>query len=116
MWVTFNGPCVDALHACGSQPTATNARIVAWLAITFCFVVHGIFPRFGVKLQDTLGVFKLGILLLVSASGFFSMFGMPGFSVDEKYDQPHNFKWETFWEGSNMNASAFTNGIYIVIW
>lgn len=105
-----------ALHAFGSQPTATNTRIVAWLALTLCFAIHGIFPRFGVKLQDILGVFKLGILLLISASGFFSMFGMPGFSVGEKHDQPHNFKWETFWEGSNTNASAFTNGIYIVIW
>lgn len=112
----FNSPFVDTIHAFGCQPTATNARVVALLALTLCFVIHGIFPRFGVKLQDTLGIFKLVILLLVSTSGFFTMLGVPGFSVGEEYDQPHNFKWAAFWEGSNMNASAFSNGIYIVIW
>ncbi|KAL4062806.1 amino acid permease-domain-containing protein [Scleroderma yunnanense] len=105
-----------ALHAIGFPLTATNARVVAWLVISLCFIIHGIFPRFGVKLQNTLGVFKLGILLLISVSGFFCMFGIPGFLVDKQYDQPHNFKWATFWEGSNVNASAFVNGIYIVIW
>ncbi|KAI6107660.1 APC amino acid permease [Pisolithus croceorrhizus] len=105
-----------ALHALGYEETAANVRIVACLCITLCLVVHGVFPTVGIKLQDTLGVFKLLVLLLISASGLFSLVGVPGFSVGEAYSQPHNFRWSTFWEGSNMSANAFTNGVYLVIW
>ncbi|KAI5995149.1 APC amino acid permease [Pisolithus albus] len=105
-----------ALHALGYEQTAANVRIVACLCIVACLVVHGVFPTVGVTLQDTLGMFKLVVLLLISASGLFSLVGIPGFAVGETYSQPHNFEWTTFWEGSNMNANAFTNGVYLVIW
>ncbi|KAG6335343.1 hypothetical protein ID866_3754 [Astraeus odoratus] len=105
-----------SLHAVGSELTAANVRVVAGLCIIVCLVVHGIFPTFGIKLQDMLGAFKLAILLLISVCGLFSLIGMPGFSVGEQYDQPHNFTWTAFWEGSNTSTSAFVNGIYVVIW
>lgn len=111
--VAFGG---YVLHALGCEQTAVHVRTVACLCIILCLFVHGVFPTIGIKLQDTLGVFKLAVLLLISVSGLFSLVGMPGFSVGEVYDQPHNFGWTTFWEGSSMSANAFTNGVYLVIW
>ncbi|KAG6329931.1 hypothetical protein ID866_9160, partial [Astraeus odoratus] len=105
-----------SLHAVGSELTAANVRVVGGLCIIVCFIVHGVFPTFGIRLQDLLGVFKLAILLLISVCGLFSLIGMPGFSVGEQYDQHCNFTWATFWEGSNTNTDAFVNGIYLVIW
>lgn len=104
-----------ALHTLGYEQTSSNVRIVACLCIVMCLFVHGVFPTIGIKLQDTLGMFKLVVLLLISVSGLFSLVGIPGFTVGEVYNQPHNFEWTTFWEGSNMNANAFTNGVYLVI-
>jgi len=55
-------------------------------------------------------------LVLISGSGFLSLAGVPGFAVGKQYDQPNNYTWPTFWEGSNSGANAFAIGIYNVIW
>ena len=106
----------DALHALAYERTPTNVRIAIFLCMSFCVVVHGVFLNFGVRLQNALGVFKLVVLLLIAGSGFLSLIGVPGFAVGEEYDQPNNFTWQTFWEGSNFGANAFVTGMYNVIW
>ncbi|KAF8838468.1 amino acid transporter [Paxillus ammoniavirescens] len=105
-----------ALHALAYEPTPTNVRFVAFLCSTFCLVVHGVFLTFGLRLQNTLGAFKLLVLVLMAGSGVLSLAGVPGFSVREEYDQPNNFTRITFWEGSNFGANAFVTGMYNVIW
>ncbi|KIJ15325.1 hypothetical protein PAXINDRAFT_99546 [Paxillus involutus ATCC 200175] len=98
------------------ESTPTRVRVVAFLCSTFCLVVHGVFLNFGLRLQNTLGAFKLLALVLVAGSGVLSLAGVPGFSVGDEYDQPNNFAWSTFWEGSNFGANAFVTGMYNVIW
>jgi hypothetical protein len=109
-------PILDALHALAYESTATNVRIMAFLCATSCLVVHGVFLNFGLRLQNALGAFKLLALILMAGSGVLSLAGVPGFSVQEEYDQPNNFTWSTFWEGSNFGANAFVTGMYNVIW
>ncbi|KAF8438852.1 APC amino acid permease [Boletus edulis BED1] len=104
------------LHALAYERTPTNIRIVAFLCSTFCLIVHGAFLKFGLKLQNALGAFKLVVLVLIIGSGFLSLIGVPGFAVGEDYDQPNNYTWQTFWEGSNFGANAFAIGMYNVIW
>ena len=106
----------DTLHALAYERTPTNVRIVAFLCSTFCLVVHGAFLKFGVRLQDALGIFKLVLLVLVAGSGFLCLIGAPGFAVGAEYDQPNNYTWGTFWEGSNFGANSFVIGMYNVIW
>jgi hypothetical protein len=106
----------DALNALAYQPTPTNIRVAAFLCSTFCLVVHGSFLNFGLRLQNTLGAFTLLVLVLMACSGLLSLAGAPGFSVGDEYDQPNNFTWITFWEGSNFGANAFITGMYNVIW
>jgi hypothetical protein len=109
-------PIRDALHALAYESTPTRVRVVAFLCSTFCLVVHGVFLNFGLRLQNTLGAFKLLALVLVAGSGVLSLAGVPGFSVGDEYDQPNNFAWSTFWEGSKFGANAFVTGMYNVIW
>jgi hypothetical protein len=106
----------DTLHALAYEPTATNVRVVAFLCSTFSLIVHGVFLNFGLRLQNALGAFKLLVLVLIAGSGLLSLVGVPGFTVGEQYDQPNNFTWITFWEGSNLGANAFVTGMYNVIW
>lgn len=106
----------DALHALGHERTPTNVRIVAFLCATFCLIVHGAFLNFGVRLQNALGAFKLVVLILMGGSGLLSLMGVPGFAVGEEYNQPNNYTWQTFWEGSSLGANAFVIGMYNVIW
>jgi len=106
----------DVIHSLSLSPTRYNTRFVAFLCLTFCLVIHGTFLKWGVRLQNTLGLFKLVILSAIAASGIFCLIGVPGFAVRDGYEVPKNFGWDNFWEGSGKGANAFVTGLYNVIW
>ncbi|KAJ7362272.1 APC amino acid permease [Mycena albidolilacea] len=105
------------LNALAIQPTRFASRLVAILVLTFCLSVHGTFLKFGVRLQNTLGAFKLLILFAISLLGILSLLGVPGLAVRAPYETPHNFEsWAAFWEGSGTGANGFVTALYSVIW
>ncbi|KAJ8586140.1 amino acid transporter [Rhizopogon salebrosus TDB-379] len=106
----------NTLHAFAIRPTTINVRAVGVLCTAFCLIMHGVFLKYGLKLQNALGFFKLFVLLFIAVSGLFSFTGVPGFIVRAGYDTPHNYTWPSFWEGSNIGLNAFVTGMYNVIW
>ncbi|KAF8881208.1 hypothetical protein BD779DRAFT_1546812 [Infundibulicybe gibba] len=88
----------------------------AFLCLTFCLLAHGTTVKWGLRLQNALGMFKIIILLMIAACGILCLAGAPGFSVREEYDPPKNFEWRYFWEGSGTGTNAFVTGLYNVIW
>lgn len=72
--------------------------------------------KWGLRLQNFLGFFKLFILLAIALSGILCLLDVPGFTVRDGYDIPNNFEWHRFWEGSSRDANAFVSGLYNVIW
>ncbi|GLB38975.1 putative amino acid permease [Lyophyllum shimeji] len=106
------------LHSLSITPSRFNTRGVAFLCLTFCFLVHGITPTLGIRLQNTLGLIKLLILCAIAASGLFCLAGVPGFSVrGTLYETPNNFEWRKFWEGSSRTSpNAFVTGLFNVLW
>ena len=106
----------DVIHSFGLQPTRWNTRLVAWLCLTFCLFIHGVLLKWGIRLQNGLGMFKLVILSAIAIAGILCLFRFPGFAVREGYEVPRNFEWDKFWEGSGKGANAFVAGLYNVIW
>ncbi|KAJ7115061.1 APC amino acid permease [Mycena crocata] len=104
------------LHALAIEPTRFSSRLVAILVLTFCLLVHGTLLRFGVRLQNALGAFKLLILAAISLLGILSLLDVPGFTVRDPYEVPHNFTWAGLWEGSGTGANGFVTALYSVIW
>lgn len=104
------------LHAISVTPTRFNTRLVAFLCLTFVCLMHGTLLRWGIRLQNTLGLLKLVTLSLIAVSGLCCLVGVPGFQVLEGYETPHNFDWSNLWEGSGTGANAFVTGLYNVIW
>lgn len=107
---------LDVLHAMSVVPSRFNTRLVAFLCLTFLCLMHGTLLRWGIRLQNTLGLLKLVTLSLIAMSGMLCLAGVPRFQVREGYDVPHNFEWNNFWEGSGTGANAFVTGLYNVIW
>ncbi|KIY53750.1 APC amino acid permease [Fistulina hepatica ATCC 64428] len=102
-------------HALALEPTRWTVRTAAFLVLTFCFLIHGTCMRWGVRLQNALGMFKLIILTLIVFSGMLALTG--GYVVIvNRYERPDNFRWATFWEGSGTSANAYITGLYNVIW
>jgi amino acid transporter len=60
------------LHASNLEVTRWNQRGVGLACITTAFLIHGFSIRWGLRLQNFLGIIKLLILLLIIVSGFVS--------------------------------------------
>jgi len=84
--------------------------------LSFICLVHGTLLKWGVRLQNALGLFKLIVLGLISVSGLLCLAGFKGVQVREGYEKPDNFSWEKLWKGSGTGANAFVSGLYNVIW
>ncbi|KAF5354083.1 hypothetical protein D9756_007331 [Leucocoprinus leucothites] len=104
------------LHAAGLPPTWLNTRLVAFCCLSFLCFIHGTTWKWGLRIQNTLGMFKLVVLTLVVGSGLLSLLGIPGFQLRDGYEKPNNYQWDKLWEGSGTGANAFVAGLYAVIW
>ena len=58
------------LHAAQVEVTRWNQRGVGLACITAAFLIHGLALKWGLRLQNFLGIIKLLILLLIVFSGF----------------------------------------------
>jgi len=70
----------------------------------------------GLRLQNTLGFFKLFILTSIVIIGMAHLAGVPGFELKGDVEVPDNLRWSKLWEGSGNGATAFVTGLYSVIW
>ena len=97
-------------------PTAYNTRFVAFLCLTFTLLIHGTLLKWGIRLQNALGLFKLVTLSAIAVSGILCILGAPGFALQEGYEKPRNFEWDRLWEGSGTGVNGFITALYSVIW
>ena len=109
-------PLQDLLHALDLEATTFNVRGMAFGCVTVSFIVHSCFMTTGLRLQNTLGFFKLLILISVVIVGMAHLAGIPGFKLREDVEVPDNLQWSKLWEGSGNGATAFVTGLYNVIW
>lgn len=93
--------------------TLTNTRSIGVLALTAAFLTHAMNLKLGLRIQNALGFFMLGVLGFIALAGIFNLLGVPGF---EKGDGGKNLKWDNLWTGSRIEANGFVIGLYNVIW
>ncbi|KAJ6612522.1 APC amino acid permease [Mycena sp. CBHHK59/15] len=104
------------IHALALAPTAFNTRLTALLCLTFSLAMIGVFSKWGIRLLNTLGTFKFFILCAISLLGLLSLAGVPGLSVKDGYEAPHNFQWDALWQGSEKDPNSLVTALYNVIW
>lgn len=73
------------LHAADVEVNRWNQRGVGLACVTAAFLIHGLALKWGLRLQNFLGIIKLLILLLIVVSGFVALGG------HLKIEKPHNF-------------------------
>ncbi|TDL24519.1 amino acid transporter [Rickenella mellea] len=103
------------LNAFSIPPTRLNTRFVAVLSLTFAGILHGTSVRWGLRAQNALGFFKLGVLLSIACAGALAIAGAPGFRVDPSHAS-HNFDKGEVWKDTRLQANALINALYAVIW
>ncbi|KAI8290864.1 High-affinity methionine permease [Colletotrichum sp. SAR 10_98] len=74
------------LFASGSEaPDGWIARGIGIAGVTFAVGIHAVAPKWGVRLFNVLGIFKVGVLLFIVFSGFAALAGR------RRVPDPHNF-------------------------
>ncbi|KAA8910684.1 high-affinity methionine permease [Sphaerosporella brunnea] len=83
------------LFASGSEaPDGWKARGIAIACITFACLLHSTLPRWGMRLFNILGVFKVGILAFIVFSGFAALGGH--LKIPKPDTLQHAFRWYIF--------------------
>ncbi|KAH7591655.1 Amino acid permease [Nakaseomyces glabratus] len=111
-WAAGNSvnTAVMFLTAANTEVTKWNQRGIGVAVVFFCFAVNSINVRAGLYIQNVLGVFKLGIVIFISITGWVALAG----GLKHGY-QSHNF--HNAFEGTNKaTAYGVVNALYNVIW
>ncbi|CAN3363747.1 high-affinity methionine permease [Diutina catenulata] len=112
-WAAGNSIVVGEylLNAAGVEITQWNSRGIGLGVITFAFLVNGINAKAGLMLANVLGVFKVGVILFISVTGWVALGG--GIKT-EGFEPTHNFT--NAFEGTNPTGFGIVNALYNVIW
>lgn len=97
------------LHAANVEVNRWNQRGVGLACITTAFLIHGLALKWGIRLQNFLGVVKIIIILIIVVAGWVALAGHV--KLDEK---PHNFN--NAFEGTTGSAYGVVTALYNVIW
>lgn len=103
------------LFASGSAaPDGWAARGIAVACVTFAVALHAVAPKWGIRLFNVLGVFKVVVLLLIVFSGFAALAGR------RLVPDPHNFD-DSFAVGSGEGYGgggvyAYSNALLNIIY
>lgn len=96
------------LLAANVEVNRWNQRGIGLACVTAAFLIHGLALKWGLRLQNLLGVIKLLILLLIVICGFVALGG------HLKIEKPHNFT--NAFEGTTGSAYGIVTALYNVIW
>jgi amino acid transporter len=96
------------LNAAEVEVDRWNQRGIGLACITTAFLIHGCALKWGLRLQNLLGIIKLAIVLLIVVSGWAALGGAL------KVPKPHNF--DNAFEGTTGSAYGVVTALYNVIW
>lgn len=97
------------LNAANVEVTRWNQRGIGLACITSAFLIHGFAVKWGLRLQNFLGIVKLLIIALIIVAGWAALGG--AVKLDEK---PDNFS--NAFEGTTGSAYGVVTALYNVIW
>lgn len=78
----------------------------------FAFISHSSFLKWGLRIQNALGILGIFSLLVLTFSGLLAWLGILKLRGDRVL--PSNFDHP--WAGSRYEANAFVTGMYSVLW
>lgn len=96
------------LNAAGKEVDRWNQRGIGLACLSAAFLVHSIALKWGIRLQNLLGIIKLIIILFIVVAGWVALAG------HTKAETPHNFR--NAFEGTKGSGYSIVMALYNVIW
>lgn len=96
------------LNAAQVEVTRWNQRGIGLACVSAAFLIHATALKWGLRLQNFLGVIKLIIIMIIIVTGWVALAG------HVKTGRVHNFK--NGFEGTQGTAYGIVTALYNVIW
>ncbi|OOQ89123.1 High-affinity methionine permease [Penicillium brasilianum] len=96
------------LNAAEIEVDRWNQRGIGLACLSAAFLVHSIALKWGIRLQNLLGIIKLIIILFIVVTGWVALAG------HTKAETPHNFR--NAFEGTKGSGYSIVMALYNVIW
>ncbi|KAL5333549.1 amino acid/polyamine transporter I [Aspergillus crustosus] len=97
------------LNAAEVEVDRWNQRGIGLACITVAFLIHGFALKWGLRLQNFLGIIKLIVVVFIIVSGWVALGG------HLRIEKPHNFT-NAFEGTSDVTGYGVVNALYNVIW
>ncbi|PFH62036.1 hypothetical protein XA68_15359 [Ophiocordyceps unilateralis] len=94
------------LHAARVETGRWNQRAIALGCLTAAFLIHGLALKWGIRVQNALGILKIGVILIIIIAPLFNL---------AKVRENTNFRGHIF-EGTTVSAYGIVTALYNVIW
>ncbi|VVT50631.1 uncharacterized protein SAPINGB_P002828 [Magnusiomyces paraingens] len=96
------------LTAAGQEVTRWNQRGIGLACISFCLIVHSLNVRLGLWIQNSLGIFKLAVVIVIMISGWVGLAG--------KLKSPKTDNFDNAFSGHTPTGYGVVMALYNVIW
>lgn len=96
------------LNAAQVEVTRWNQRGIGLACISAAFLIHATAVKWGLRLQNFLGIVKLIIILIITVTGWVALAG------HLQVEKPHNFS--NAFEGTRGSGYGIVTALYNVIW
>ncbi|PHH84321.1 hypothetical protein CDD83_2119 [Cordyceps sp. RAO-2017] len=93
------------LHAARVEVTRWNQRGIALACLTGAFLVHGVALKWGIRIQNFLGILKILVIVIIIIAPLFNL---------SKVRQNNNFSRP--FDGTTASAYSVVTALYNVIW
>ncbi|KAI5954538.1 MUP1 [Candida jiufengensis] len=99
------------LNAAGKEPGQWNSRGIGLAVITFAFLINAINVKAGLFLANALGIFKIGIVLFITVTGWVALGG----GIKTNNFQPTG-NFHNAFSGEAPTGFGVVNALYNIIW
>ncbi|RDA83643.1 hypothetical protein CP532_4664 [Ophiocordyceps camponoti-leonardi (nom. inval.)] len=94
------------LHAARVEPGRWNQRVIALGCLTLAFLLHGLALKWGILLQNALGILKIGVIVIIIIAPLFNL---------TQVRANTNFTGHIF-QGTTASGYGIVTALYSVIW
>ncbi|KAK1656705.1 amino acid permease-domain-containing protein [Colletotrichum godetiae] len=98
----------------GENPSDFLRKGIAVALLTLVTLIHGCFPRFGIKLQNFLGWIKVALIIFMIMSGLYVVLFRP--TPESAQKTTGVLGWGDLWEDTNWNWGVIATSLFKVFY
>lgn len=103
-------------HALDLEPTAGSKKALALALLTAITVIHGVWYKAGIRIQNFLGWVKVGLVIFMVFAALYVVIFQPAQVVGNGFQARDQSAWDALWEGSDWSFGTLSTSLFKVFY